>query len=106
MRDYDIKRGHFKEIEGRVDEMLEQYFGDVKQDGDWYVTSFGAMEEIRVRITDKTTATIDTKMTMDVDNETAIETREAWNDFLLDLTGFTAKKRRKRLKDKAKEGDL
>lgn len=106
MRDYDIKRGHYDNIDGRIPEILEKHFGEASRDGEWHVSSYGAIEEVRVKTEGKTTATVDSTMDPDVDMETAKETRERWNDFLLELTGFNAKKRRERLKDKAKEDEL
>lgn len=103
MQEYDIKRGHFKEIEDRVPELMTEHFGECREEGEWMVASFGALKEVRVRIDGKTTAVVDTTMNVDVDNETAVETREAWNDFLEELTGFNAKKRSKRAQEKAKK---
>lgn len=105
MQDYDIKRGHFKNIDGRIPELMEEHFDTCQEEGEWFVASFGALKEVRVRLEGKSTAIVDTTMNMDVDNDTAVQTREAWNTFLEKLTGFNAKQRSKRAKKKAKEGE-
>jgi hypothetical protein len=105
--EYDIKRGHFKKIDGKqLPELMKQYFGDVEKDGDKLVSNFGAMKPITVWIKDKKTICVEITTSKDVDDSTALETIKARNRFLLDVTGFSSKERQKRLKKKAKDGKL
>ncbi len=109
MRDYDIKRGHWKNVEGKkLRALLEEHFGDnvEDEDGVLYVRDWNAFNELSVEYVDKTTLRVDTDMNLQAENDEMVASRETWNDFLEAATGFNAKKRRKRLKDKAKEGEL
>ncbi len=100
---YDIKRGHFKNIEGdKLENMMEECFGSVKKEGDRLITSFGAIAHLEIWTEGKTNLWVDIEMDDDVDNKVASETISIWNDFLLKATGFDAKKRRDRAKKKAK----
>ncbi len=54
---------------------------------------------------DGKTLYVDTNMERDVDTETAAATIRAYNTFLEQATGFTAKQRRQRIQKKAKEGE-
>ena len=105
MNDFDIKRGHFKKIDGDgLKDIMSETFGDVKEDGGGLVASWGAMETLTVVVKDKKTLAVETKMRTDVDDDTATETIRKYNAFMEAATGFTAKERKKRA-DKAAKGE-
>lgn len=107
MQEQDIKRGNFKVVEGdNLGNLLTEIFGSFEKDGDVHLVNYGALKPFKVWIKDKSTMCIETIMNTDVDEETAIDTRKRYNDFLNRATGFTSKQRRDRLKKKAKEGKL
>ena len=97
MKDFDIKRGHFKKIDdGGLKTLMEDTFGSVSEDDGVLVSSWGALEIIRVRVMDKKTLAVDTKMKTDVDDDTATGTILKYNAFMEGATGFNAKERKKR----------
>jgi len=107
MQEYDIKRGHFKNIEGDgLTTIMKDCFGNAERDGDTYTTKYGAISKLTVIVKSKKVMDIDTQMNTAVDNETAAETIAKYNRFLLEATGFTTKERKKRANKKAKEGKL
>ncbi len=102
---YDVKRGHFENIEGdKLKKLLQETFGDVSEEGDkLIVEDEGAISSLTIWTEGRTGLWVDIKMNPDVDNDTASETISMWNNFLEQATGFTAKERKKRAKKKAKE---
>jgi len=106
MRDYDIKRRHFKNIDGKLEEIVSDIFGEFEKVEGKIRTSFGALKSLECWFEGKTKLWIDTDMDAKVDDETAMTTHKKYNDFLLTLTGYNAKQRAKRMKDKAKKGTL
>lgn len=108
MQEYDIRRGHYKNIEGdKLPELIKEIFGNVNQRDDGFLeTSFGALELLSVKPRDKKALIVDTKTSPGVDEMTASDTIRKYNEFLLRATGFSAKERSKRIQKKAKEGGL
>lgn len=106
MRDYDIKRGHFKNIDGKLEEITEEIFGTFEKVEGKIRTSFGALERLDIWLEGKKLIWVDTDLKTGVDDDTAMNTHRKYNEFLLRTTGFNAKERAKRLKDKAKKGKL
>lgn len=106
MRDYDIKRGHFNNIEGKLEEIVEEIFGQFENVEGKVRTSFGALNRLECWFEGKKSLWVDTDLKTTIDDETAMTTHKKYNDFLLRLTGYNAKQRAKRLKDKAKKGTL
>lgn len=108
MQDYDIRRGHFSEIEGeKLGQIIEGIFGKVTKVSDnSYETSFGAIAKLTATVKDKKALTVDPVMNTKVDANTAAETVRKYNAFLEKATGFTSKERAKRVQKKAKEGKL
>lgn len=106
--DYDIKRGWFKKIEGdALPGLMKEVFGNVKTEGDVYVSEYGVMTRIEVRIVSKdkmdiATATRSGSMT----DEEILDSKRKLNVFAEKATGFDAKARMKRAQKKAKEGTL
>ena len=107
MIEQDIKRGNFKNIEGeKLINMLEEIFGTEyvsKEEGKYYV-NYGALSPLTIWVKDKSTLMVDTIMDPGVDIEKGLDSRKKYNKFLDVATGFNAKARTKRLKDKAKKG--
>jgi len=108
MQDYEIKRGHYANIEGeKLGSIIEEVFGNkAKADGGAFEASFGAIAKITVSLKDKKTITVDTVMNSKVDANTAADTVRRYNVFLEKATGMTSKERVKRVQKKAKEGKL
>ncbi|MFP4051655.1 MAG: DUF5611 family protein [Thermoplasmata archaeon] len=105
---YDVKRGHFKNIEGdqgdQLEELMEEIFGSVKKDDEKLITEDeGAIDCLEVWTEGRTELWVDLKMDDDADDDVAMKTISKWNDFLERATGFNAKKRRERAKKKAKK---
>ena len=105
MQTYSIKRGHYKNVEGvRLKDVMETVFGPAQDEGGKFVCSYGALTRI-VAWADKVALHVDTQANPNVDNETAVRTRQAWNAFLERATGFDAKQRSKRVKEET-ENDV
>lgn len=101
LQEQDIKRGHFKKIEGdQLKNLMQEIFGSVEVDGEKHIVHYGALAPLTVWIKDKNTLCVDTKMNTDVDEDAAMETRKKYNQLLDMTTGFTSKQRRDRLKKK------
>ncbi len=100
---YDIKRGHYKNVEGgKLKELMEDIFGSIEKDGEKLISDYGAIKRLEVWTEGKTGLWVDIEMDDDPDGDIAMETISKWNDFLLRATGFDAKQRSKRAKKKAK----
>ncbi len=105
--DYDIKKGHGKEIEGDgLRKIAEEVFGSAKVEGDMVVTKYGAMTHLEAKMKDKSNIMINTTTDTKANVEVAADTIKQYNVFLEKVTGFTSKERRTRLQKKAKEGKL
>ncbi len=105
--DYDIKKGHGKELEGDgLRRIAEEVFGSAKVEGDMVVAKYGAMTHLEAKMKDKSNITINTTTDTKADVEMAADTIKQYNAFLEKVTGFTSKERRTRLQKKAKEGKL
>jgi len=107
MMEQDIKRGNYKNVEGtKLFEVLKDVFGEdyvSQKDGKCHV-SYGALSPLIAWVKDKSTMMVDTTMDPDVDIEIGMDSRKKFNKFLDIATGFNAKGRSKRLKDKLKKG--
>jgi hypothetical protein len=110
VQEFDIKRGHFKNIDGnKLRDIMCEVFGNVREVDDAnykLVASYGALAQLTVWIKDKSTLCVDTKMDRNVDEETTKNTINKYNEFMFKATGLTSKERRRRLEKKAKEGKL
>jgi len=106
MMEQDIKRGNYKNVEGtKLFEIMKDVFGEtnVSQEDDKCHVTYGALSPLIAWVRDKSTMMIDTTMDPDVDVEVGMDSRKKFNKFLDITTGFNAKGRSKRLKDKAKK---
>jgi hypothetical protein len=102
LKEYDIKRGHFKNIEGdKLKELIESTFGDVKSEDKKLIINYGALQPLITWIKDKNVLCVDTQMKTDVEDDIITETIKRYNKFLESATGFTSKERVKRAKKKS-----
>lgn len=105
--DYDIKRGHFKNIEGEaLSNLMKEIFGNVRKDGDELVSKYGVMSRIAITQVSKTVLTLitESKDASTVSDEEILDSKRKLNTFLERATGFNAKQRMKRAQDKVKKG--
>lgn len=96
MREYSIKRGYHPDIE----KLLDEYFGvsgDVEDGVEFVADGIGVITLRR----DGKSLYIETKPQPDMAG--GVDVIRRWNDFLETATGRTAKERKKRLTDKAKD---
>lgn len=115
-QDYPVKRGHRADTDLR--KVMEQAFGEVHEsktrtaevEGDvWLETSFGHINKLEARYYKKSSLWVvnDQKDPKEIDFENEMDTieatRQAWNDFLNGATGYTAKERSKKMKERAKD---
>ena len=106
MQEYDIKRGHFKNIEGgKLRDLLESTFekSKIESENDKLLTYFGALQPLTTWIKGKDILCIETNMEKDVDNDTINDTIRLYNRFLESATGFNSKERVKRAKKKSEK---
>src|SRR2546422_8168428 len=104
MRDYELKRGTGKILEGDgLREIAADVFGDVGTDGAKVIVSYGAHEKM-VAWTDGKKLFADTSMKTGVADHIATDTIKAYNTFLERATVMTAKERSKRAQEAAKRG--
>ncbi len=107
MVEFDIKRGHYKNLDGeQLQDLLQETFGNVSREGDALVSRFGALDPITVRVVDKSTLAVDIATGSGVSDEVALDSIRAKNAFLEAATGFTSSQRSKRVQKKAKDGKL
>ena len=107
MQDYDIKKGHWKNIDGDLlRKLVADIFGNAKAKDGTVTASYKAIKKLTVSMKSKTVLSVDTQMNTDVSDTDARETIDLYNDFLLKATGFTSKQRKQRLNKKGKEGKL
>lgn len=106
MRDYELRRGHWKNIDGeKLLHLLQDIFGETKKEGSGYaVENYGALTRLYAEQLGKTHLRVDTVMNAKVPNEDAQKTLRAYNDFLELATGYNTKERSKRAQAEAKKG--
>lgn len=106
METFDIKKGVAGRIEGdKLGELMREVFGNVEREGDWYISRYGAMQPIRIKMRSKSELDVEI-VTAKIPDDQVIDSMKKRNAFLEAATGFDSKTRLKRLKDKAKEGAL
>lgn len=104
MRDYDLKRGVAQALDGDgLRGIAEGAFGSAAVQDGKVVASFGALERL-VAWTDGERLYVDTTMKAGVPDGVATDTIKAYNRFLEEATGLSAKERGKRAQKKAKKG--
>ena len=107
MRDYELRRGHWKQIDGeKLLHLLQDVFQDGQPEGPGFVVKdYGAITRLYVEQLGKTHVRVDTTMNAKVSNEDAQKTLRSYNDFLELATGYDAKQRAKRAQAEAKKAD-
>lgn len=105
MRDYELRRGHWKNIDGeKLLHLMQDIFGETSKDGAGYkVENWGALTKLTAEQLGKTHVRVDTVMNPKVGNDEAQKTLRAYNDFLELATGYNAKERGKRAQAEAKK---
>ena len=89
--------------------IMTEVFGSATAEGDLFVSKYGVMVRIEAKVISKTVLGVATENVADTSKLTddeIIDSKRRLNDFLFKCTGFTAKDRQKRAKDKAKKGLL
>jgi hypothetical protein len=106
MQEYQVKRGHTKDLAEEVEKAFVDCFGvKPEKGGGAYAISYGALSRMEVRIGEGgKTVTVDTVSRKDADEATILDTNRRFRTFLDRVTGFTSKERVKRAK-KAVEGE-
>ena len=105
MRDYELRRGHWKTIDGeKLLHLMQDVFGETQKEGSGFVVKdYGGITRLYAEQLGKTHLRIDTVMNPKVGNEDAQKTLRAYNDFLELATGYNAKERSKRAQAEAKK---
>ena len=104
MRDYEIKRGHWKNVEGdKLQKLMEECFGTVHREGEWLVATFGALSEVKAKPEGKDKLWVDSTTDKAAPLEVARQTMQVWNEFLERATGYNTKQRAKRAQEAAKK---
>lgn len=104
MRDYELRRGVGKTLEGDgLQKIAAGVFGEAGVDGRSVIVSFGALERL-VAWTDGKRLFVETTMKSGVPDHVATDTIKAYNTFLETATGYSAKERGKRAQKAAKQG--
>jgi hypothetical protein len=106
MQEYQVKRGHTKDLAAEVEKALSECFGarPERKDG-IFAISFGALSSMEVRLGQGgKTVMVNTVSRKDVDEATILDTNRRFRRFLDQVTGFTSKERVKRAKKAVEEG--
>lgn len=104
MREYDLRRGIAKTLEGDgLRTIAREAFPNVNAEGNKILVSFGAIERMTAW-TDGKKLFVDTVMKGGVPDHVATETIKAFNSFLEKATGYSAKERSKKAQEAAKKG--
>jgi hypothetical protein len=105
MKEFDIKKGLGKNLEGDLlGNLMKAVFGNVSKEGDMFVSSFGVLTRIEVKMLSNILLQVDTVSGTPKDDAEIMDSKRKLNDFLEQATGFNAKARMKREQDKAKKG--
>jgi hypothetical protein len=104
MKEFDIKKGLGKNLEGDLlGNMMKEVFGNVKKEGDLFVSSFGVLARIEVKQLSSVLLQVDTVSGTPKGDAEIMDSKRKLNEFLEKATGFNAKARMKREQDKAKK---
>ena len=105
MQEYQVKRGHTKDLAAEVERAFTECFGvQPEKTGETYAISYGALSRMEVRIGGGgRTVAVDTVSRMDADEATILDTNRRFRTFLDRVTGFTSKERVKRAKKAVEE---
>ena len=104
MKEFDIKRGHFKNVEGEnLKKLIETTFGNVEKENEKFIVNYGALQPLTTWVKGKDTLCIDTIMDNTVSEDEIDKTIRCYNKFLEAATGFNSKERVKRAKKKTEK---
>jgi hypothetical protein len=105
MRDYELRRGHWKNIDGeKLLHLMQDVFGETRKEGAGYqVDSYGAITKLYVEQLGKTHLRVDAVTNPKASGDDAQKSLRAYNDFLELATGYNAKERGKRAQAEAKK---
>jgi len=104
MQTYDIRRGQEKNLQTpQLKDLAIEVFGGAGEEQGKVIVSFGALAKLTVWLDGKSLC-VETQMKTDVPNDVASDTIKRYNVFLERTTGYTAKERGKKAKEKAKKG--
>jgi hypothetical protein len=103
MQSFEIKRGHGKSLEdGGLKSLMEEEFGDVTENDNLFSTSFKALTKMDVEFVSITEIKVETETNNESASEDSLDAHQAYNRFMNNVTGFTARQRKDRAKAKAK----
>jgi hypothetical protein len=105
MQEYQVKRGHTKDLAGEVEKAFAEIFGVRPEKAERvYAISYGALSRMEVRIGEggKTVA-VQTVSWKDADEAAILDTNRRFRTFLDRVTGFSSKERVKRAKKSVEE---
>ncbi|MCQ2052624.1 MAG: DUF5611 family protein [archaeon] len=103
---YDIKRGWMKNIEGNLlPNMMKEIFGNVIEQQGTFVSSYGVMAKIKVKILSEKVLDVTVENVADLQNKYSaedldvaiIDSKRNLNIFMERATGFNIKERKKRM---------
>ncbi|MCQ2055899.1 MAG: DUF5611 family protein [archaeon] len=113
--DYDIKKGWMKNIKGDLlPNIMKEVFGNVECHDGKFISSYGVMAKIGVKIISEVSMNIETeniselhtKYSGEALDEAVIDSKRKLNIFVERATGFNVKARKRRIQEKAKKGML
>ncbi len=93
MREYSVKKNHPID-EKKLEKLMMDEFGNVKKEGDYYISSFGSLDIIKVKL-EKKKIYVETKS--NEMKEMYMETISKYNNFIEKATGYSAAERKKML---------
>jgi hypothetical protein len=104
MQEYSIKRGHGKDLGNTMVQGLRDQFGvEPEESSGHYTISYGALARLEVWLGEGgKTIVVDTQSNTDVADDVIIDTNRRFRDYLLAVTGYTAKERAKKAQKSVK----
>ena len=100
MQEYPVKRGHTKDLNTTLVEGLKQCFGtEVKQLGDHYQVSYGALTLLDVTLGEGgKTVILRTESDKNASDEVILDSNRRFRKYLDFVTGYSTKERVKKVK--------
>ncbi len=97
MQEYDVKRQLKSSITlETLRDALNEEFGKCDESDGHLFTAYGGITSLECWLSERKKVCVDTKSRSDVSNEEAAETIARYNRFLLRVTGYSSKERRKK----------
>ena len=105
MQEFQVKRGHTKNLGEEVEKAFTEGFGvRLEKQGATYAISYGALSRMEVSIGESgKTVRVNTISRKDADEATILDTNRRFRTFLDRVTGFSSKERVKRAKKAVEE---